>query len=105
VEIVFVDNNRIQNDGFCEEIMPLRSLAGKFEAFGCDVYSINGHNMEEIIDTLNKIHDIKNGLPKAVIAETIKGRGVSFMENVPKWHGMAPNDEEFKQGIAEIRGA
>jgi transketolase len=102
--VIFVDNNRIQNDGFCEEIMPLQSLAGKFKAFGCDVYSIDGHSMEEIVDTLDKIRDTKGGDPRVIVAATTKGRGVSFMENVPKWHGVAPNDEEFKQCIAEVRG-
>jgi transketolase len=102
--ILFLDNNRIQNDGFCEEIMPLQSLVKKFESFGCLTYSINGHDMEEIVDTLDKVRNSADGRPKAIVAATTKGRGVSFMENVPKWHGVAPNDEEFKEGITEIKG-
>jgi len=102
--ILFVDNNGLQNDGTCDEIMPLQSFSKKFEAFGFATYNINGNKMEEILDVLDKIRDIKDGIPKAIVAETIKGRGVSFMENVVAWHGVAPNDEEFKQSLEEIKG-
>jgi transketolase len=102
--ILFVDNNGLQNDGTCDEIMPLQSFSKKFEAFGFATYNINGNKMEEILDVLDRIRDIKDGIPKAIVAETIKGRGVSFMENVVAWHGVAPNDEEFKQSLEEIKG-
>ena len=102
--VVFVDNNNLQLDGTCDEIMPNRDLAAKFEAFGFETYKIDGHNMEEILATLDKIRESKNGKPKMVDAKTIKGRGVSFMEDVCGWHGVAPNDEEYAQAIKEISG-
>lgn len=102
--IVFVDNNKLQLDGTCDEIMPNIDLGKRFEAFGYEVFYIDGHNMEEIIATLDKIRASNNNLPKAIIADTIKGRGVSFMENQLGWHGVAPNDEEYKQAMEELDG-
>ena len=101
---VFVDNNKLQLDGSCEEIMPNVDLGKRFEAFGYEVFYIDGHNMAEIVATLDKIKASRNGLPKVVIANTIKGRGVSFMENQLGWHGVAPNDDEYKQAMKEISG-
>lgn len=103
--VVFVDDNGLQNDGTCAEIMPTRDIAAKFSAFGFDSYKIDGHSMEEIVDVLDKIRDIKNGRPKCIVAKTVKGKGVSFMENVVAWHGTPPNDEQYKQAIAEVNGA
>jgi transketolase len=100
--VVFVDNNGLQNDGVCADIMPTGDLAAKFAAFGFDTYNIDGHKMEEIVDVLDNIRHIKNGKPKCIVAKTIKGKCVSFMENVVAWHGMAPNDEQFKQAVNEI---
>ena len=100
--VVFVDNNRLQNDGTCADIMPTGDLIEKFQAFGFEAYRINGHSMEEIVAALDLIRDRKNGKPKAVICDTVKGKGVSFMENVPSWHGVAPNDEEYKTAMEEL---
>lgn len=100
--VVFVDNNRLQNDGACAAIMPTGDLKEKFQAFGFEAYRINGHSMEEITAVLDLIRDRKNGKPKAVICDTVKGKGVSFMENVPSWHGTAPNDEEYKTAMEEL---
>ncbi|MBO1513463.1 transketolase [Metabacillus sp. BG109] len=102
--VVFVDNNRLQIDGFCDEIMPLQDLEKKFEAFGFETKRINGHSMAEIIETLDEIRVAQNGKPKCVVLDTVKGKGVSYMEDVADWHGVAPNDEEYKQAIAEIVG-
>lgn len=102
--IVFVDNNKLQLDGTCDEIMPNIDLGKRFEAFGYEVFYIDGHNMAEIVATLDKIRASNNNLPKAIIADTIKGRGVSFMENQLGWHGVAPNDEEYKQAMEELDG-
>ena len=102
--IVFVDNNKLQLDGTCDEIMPNIDLGKRFEAFGYEVFYIDGHNMEEIVATLDKIRASNNNLPKAIIADTIKGRGVSFVENQLGWHGVAPNDEEYKQAMEELDG-
>lgn len=100
--VVFVDNNGLQNDGKCAEVMPTQDLAAKFESFGCRVYRIDGHEMGEIVDVLETIRSAPKGKPHVVVAKTVKGRGVSFMENVVKWHGVAPNDEEYAQAMAEV---
>jgi len=103
--VVFVDNNNLQNDGCCDDIMPTLDIGKKFEAFGFETYRVDGHDIAALLEVLEKIGKTRgNGLPKCVIATTVKGRGVSFMENVPSWHGMAPNEEQYKQAIAEIEG-
>ncbi|WP_084822326.1 transketolase [Bacillus sp. SA1-12] len=102
--IVFVDNNRLQIDGFTEEVMPVLDLEKKFEVFGFETKRIDGHSMEEIVETLDEIRKLKNGKPKCIVLDTVKGKGVSYMEDVADWHGIAPNDEEYKQAIEEIAG-
>lgn len=100
--VIFVDNNGLQNDGTCDEIMPTGDLAIKFAAFGCHVYSIDGNKMAEIVDVLDAIRCAEKNRPYVVVAKTVKGRGVSFMENVPMWHGVAPNDDEFERAVEEV---
>ena len=100
--IVFVDNNRLQNDGACADIMPTQDLKEKFAAFGFEAYRIDGHDMAQIIATLDLIRERKNGKPKAIVCDTVKGKSVSFMENVPIWHGKCPNDEEYAIAMADI---
>ena len=100
--IIFLDNNRIQNDGFCEEIMPIHDIRAKFAAFGCETYDVNGHDVGELIDTLADIREKGSALPKVIVARTTKGKGVSYMEDVPAWHGMAPDEELFHQAMKEI---
>lgn len=100
--IVLVDNNRLQNDGFTEDVMPTMDLEKKFEAFGFDTIRIDGHCMEEITAGINLMLHKKNGKPKCIVANTVKGKGVSFMENVASWHGTAPNDEQYRQAMAEL---
>ncbi|WP_227935202.1 transketolase [Alkalihalobacillus deserti] len=102
--VVFVDYNRLQIDGTCEEIMPLQDLEKKFAAFGFETKRINGHSMEQIVETLDEIRDVKNGVPKCIVLDTVKGKGVSYMEDVVDWHGVAPNDEQFQQALEEIAG-
>ena len=99
--IVFLDYNKGQIDGHIEEVMPLESIKQKLEAFRWDVFEINGHSFEELDDVLKKC-DNQNGKPKYIIANTIKGKGVSFMEGKIKWHGVAPTPEEVEQAIKEI---
>ena len=84
--------------------MPVLDLAKKFEAFGFDTYKIDGNSMEEIVDTLNAIRAAKNGKPKFILGKTVKGKGVSYMENQCGWHGKAPNKAEYEQAIAELNG-
>ena len=100
--IVFVDNNRLQNDGTCEEVMPTQDLQEKFRAFGFETYRINGHSREEIVKILDFVGHEANGKPKAIVCNTVKGKGISFMENVPAWHGMAPNDEQYKIAMEDL---
>ncbi len=102
--VVIIDHNQLQNDGCCEEIMPPGSLHAKLEAFGFLTYTIDGHDMEAIVNTLDKIRNAGDPRPKAIIAKTIKGRGVSFMEGAVAWHGQAPNDAEYEKAMAEIEG-
>ncbi len=102
---VIVDNNNLQNDGSCDDIMPTGDLGAKFAAFGFDVFPCDGHDMGDLLAAFDGVRASRgNGKPKCVVAKTVKGRGVSFMENVAGWHGMAPNDEQYRQAIAEIEG-
>lgn len=100
--VVFCDYNNLQLDGTCDEVMPVLDLAKKFEAFGFETYDINGNSMEEIVATLDAIRESKNGKPKFILGRTVKGKGVSYMENVCGWHGKAPNQAEYEQAIAEL---
>jgi transketolase len=100
--VVIVDNNRLQNDGPAEQVMPTEDLAGKFAAFGFETTRINGHKMEEIVTTLEAMKASRNGKPKCIVCNTVKGRGVSFMENVAKWHGIAPDEAEYAQAMREV---
>lgn len=100
--VIFLDRNRLQNDGTCAEVMPNGDLVAKFAAFGCQTWEIDGHNMGEILDALEAIRADQSGKPKCIVAHTVKGKGVSFMENVVQWHGMAPNDEQYAQAMKDI---
>ena len=82
--------------------MPPVDLAKKFEAFGFEVYSCNGNNMAELVEVMDKALASKNGLPKAIVGKTVKGNGVSYMENQVGWHCVAPNDEQYKQAMEEL---
>ncbi len=98
---VIVDNNNLQIDGKIEEVMSPYPIDEKFRSFGFEVIKIDGHNIEEIIKAFEVARNIK-GKPTCIIASTIKGKGVSFMENQASWHGKAPNDEQYKQAISEF---
>ncbi len=97
----FLDLNRLQIDGPVAEVMNPMPLDKKFEAFGWNVIVIDGHNLEEIEDALTKARETKEK-PTVIIANTIKGKGVSFMENQVSWHGVAPNDEQFAAANSEL---
>jgi transketolase len=99
--IVIVDRNYLQVDGGTETVMKLDPLAERFSSFGLKVFTCDGHNMAEIIDVLNKARKVTDK-PVVIIAKTIKGKGVSFMENVADWHGVAPNDEQLHQALDEL---
>jgi transketolase len=97
-----LDRNHLQNDDCVDDEMPIEPLADKWRAFGWHVVEIDGHNMEEIVKALEGAIAFK-GAPTMIIAHTIKGKGVSYMENVVEWHGKAPCKEEAEQALEEIR--
>ena len=101
--IAFVDVNNLQIDGTTDEVMPNLDLGEKFRAFGWEIYNIDGNDMGQIVRTLDTIkmhsHDHK---PKCIIGQTTKGKGVSYMENVGSWHGVAPNKEEYEQAMKDL---
>lgn len=99
---VIIDNNGLQNDGFAKDIMPTLDLRAKFEAFGFQAVRIDGHNVDEITAALDFMKTQKNGKPKCIVCNTVKGKGVSFMENVAIWHGLAPNDEQYAQAMEDV---
>jgi transketolase len=101
---VIIDDNGLQCDGICDHIMPNQDLEKKFEAFGFETRRIDGHSMEEIVGTLDELRGIKNQKPKCIVLNTVKGKGVSFMENVVEWHGIAPNADEYKIAMEEVAG-
>ena len=96
-----VDNNNLQIDGTIEEVMSPYPIDEKFRSFGFEIIKIDGHNMQEIIDAFDVAKNIKEK-PVCIIAKTIKGKGVSFMENQVGWHGKAPNEEQYKQAMHEL---
>ena len=100
--IAFVDWNNLQLDGTCEEIMPPVDLAKKFEAFGFQVWQIDGNDMEQVVRALDEALAAQNGLPKCIVGKTVKGKGVSYMENQCGWHGTAPDDEQYRQAMEEL---
>ena len=97
-----VDRNNIQIDGFTEDVMPLEPLVEKYKAFNWHVIEIDGHNIQEIIDAVNEARAVYEN-PTVIIAHTIPGKGVSFMENKFEWHGKVPNPEEAKIALEELR--
>jgi transketolase len=100
-----VDNNNCQIDGYVTDVMSIYPLDKKFEAFGFDVINIDGHNYDEIITAFDKFMEnsrIENGKPTVIIAKTIMGKGVSFMENKYQWHGNPPNEEQALQALSEL---
>ena len=99
---VVVDNNNLQIDGKVDEVMSIYPIEEKFKSFGFETITIDGHNMKEIIKAFEKAKTIK-GKPTAIIAKTVKGKGVSFMENVAAWHGKAPKEEEYKLALEELK--
>jgi transketolase len=100
--VAIVDRNRQQINGWTYDVMDTEPLAGKWLSFGWHVIEVNGHNFNELLAAFDKAKVIK-GQPTAIIAHTIKGKGVSFMENNPEFHGRAPNAEELKIALEELR--
>ncbi len=101
--VAFVDFNNLQIDGSIDEVNSPKPIDKKFEAFGWNVITIDGNDFTAIEDALNKAEAFKNGKPTAIVATTVKGKGVSFMENAVGWHGSAPNDEQYETAMAELK--
>lgn len=100
--VAFVDNNNLQIDGTVEEVNSPYPIPEKFAAFGWNVIEIDGHSFDEIEAALNSARECK-GKPTAIIAKTVKGKGVSFMENQVNWHGAAPNAEQYEIAMNELK--
>jgi len=96
-----LDRNRLQIDGFTENVMSLEVVSERWRAFGWNVIEIDGHNMREILDALHKA-DAHKKQPTMIILHTVKGKGVSFMENRAEYHGVAPTDEEYEKAMKEL---
>ena len=100
--VAFVDNNNLQIDGTVEEVNSPYPIPEKFAAFGWNVIEIDGHSFEDIENALKAARDCK-GKPTAIVAKTVKGKGVSFMENQVNWHGSAPNAEQYETAMNELK--
>ena len=98
---VIIDNNGLQIDGDVAKVMSPYPIDAKLEAFGFDVQNIDGHDLDQIEAALNHAKTVK-GKPSAIIMKSVKGKGVSFMENQAGWHGVAPNDAQYEQAMAEL---
>jgi len=100
--VCILDYNKAQIDGFVKDVMPIEPIADKWRAFGWHVISIDGHDFDSIIGALNEARATK-GKPTFIVADTVKGKGVSFMEGKVDWHGVAPDAEQAEIAIKEIR--
>lgn len=102
--VAIVDHNGLQIDGFIKDVLSPEPLPEKFEAFGWNVIAVkDGHDFDQILEAFNKAKEFK-GKPSVIIAETIKGKGISYMENECGWHGKAPNEEQVEQAYEELGG-
>jgi transketolase len=102
---LIVDYNKIQLDGFVKDILDISPLAAKLQSFGWETNEINGHNLEQVVPALEKARANNTGRPTAIVANTVKGKGVSFMENTAEWHGVAPKPEQVAAAVAELEAA
>ena len=98
---IIIDNNNLQIDGKVEDVMSIYPLNEKMKAFNCHVIEIDGHDFDQIRAAFKEARETK-GQPTVIIAKTIKGKGVSFMENQAGWHGVAPNEEQYHAAIKEL---
>lgn len=103
---IIIDINGLQIDGRTKDVMNSEPVDAKFESFGCDVVKIDGHDFGQIEKAFAKFHANKeSGKPTTIIMKTVKGKGISYMEDKAAWHGKAPNDEEYAQGMSELAEA
>jgi transketolase len=99
--VAIIDNNGLQIDGKVEDVCSVYPIDKKFEAFNFEAINVDGHNFDELRAAFQKARETK-GKPTAIIMKTVKGKGVSFMENNAGWHGKAPNDEEYQIAMADL---
>jgi transketolase len=97
-----VDCNKLQIDGFLKDVMNIEPLADKWQAFGWQVIKADGHDFESLIDAFDEARSIKEK-PTVILADTIKGKGISFIENQASWHGIAPKEDEVKKALEELK--
>jgi len=102
--IAIIDRNGLQIDGRTEDVMALEPLADKWKAFGWNVLTVDGNDMRQVLEALNKARHHKGG-PTVIVAKTVKGKGVSFMENNVGFHGKSPNEKEYEQAMRELGGS
>jgi len=96
-----IDYNKLQIDGFCCEVKDMGAYLDKWKDFGWNVIETDGHDIEKLIVALDKAKTVK-GIPTVIVAHTIKGKGVSFVENIVEWHGIAPKAEEYERAVKEL---
>lgn len=101
--VYIVDRNNLQTDGTCDAVMPTEPIDKKFEAFNWKVFKVDGHDIPALQSVMRQARDYKDG-PVCIIAKTIKGKGVGFMENTTEWHAKPPSDEQYARAIAELKG-
>jgi transketolase len=101
--VAIVDRNTVQNDGVVDEIMPIEVVEDRFDAFGWATTRINGHDIEQVLAALRQAKEHK-GSPFCIVADTVKGKGVSFMQNDRYWHGKPPTEEQYNAARAELMG-
>jgi len=99
--VCILDYNKAQIDGYVKDVMPLEPVADKWRSFGWHVIAIDGHDFDRIFAAFSEARTVK-GKPTFILADTLKGKGVSFMENVVDWHGKAPNADEAKKALKEL---
>lgn len=99
---VIIDNNNLQIDGNVVDIKNIQNIDNRLKEFGFNVINVEGHNIKNLIEAFEEVK--KSNTPSAIVAKTIKGKSISFMENIADWHGKAPNEEEFKKAIIELKG-
>jgi transketolase len=102
--VAIVDRNNLQNDGVADDILPMEPIDGKFRAFNWEVMVMDAHDMREVLLTLSKAKLMRTGKPICIIAKSVKGKGVGFMENKREWHGKPPSDEQYRQACEDIAG-
>lgn len=100
-----LDDNHVQMCGTTDEILSIGDARRKFDAFGWRTIAVDGHDLEAVIKVLDSLENTPTGVPTAIVADTVKGKGVSFMEGTAKWHGGAPTAEQYEQAMRELEGA